>query len=435
MKHPLICAAAAALLATPAVQAQAPKPPLDAAATDPARLGWMVGSPPPADKLIRWADMSFFRFPQYRWTFAHFRRLLPTTNISRGDGPVAVLPRAERSDIDGVTFHPLGSTETMTWAQSLQANYTDAIVVLHRGRIVYERYFGVMNPSQPHIAMSVTKSYFGTLAAMLVAEGKLDPDALVTRYIPEMKDTAYGDATVREVMDMTIGVKYSEDYADPKAEIWDHVRAGGVFPRPPGYSGPQSFQQFLLTLRKEGEHGQAFAYKTVNADVLGWLIERASGEPVGRLLDERIWSKLGAEHDAYMIVDSTGYEFAGGGFNATLRDMARFGEMMRLEGRYNGRQIVPKAVVDEIRRGGSRALFAKAGFSTLPGWSYHDMWWVSHDEDGVYAARGIYGQTLYIDPKADMVIARFASYPQAANAHLDPTTLPAFRALAKFLMR
>ncbi|WP_409559672.1 serine hydrolase domain-containing protein [Hydrogenophaga sp.] len=435
MKHRLICAAVAPLLATQLAYAQAPKPPLSAADSDPAQLGWMVGSPPPADKLVRWADMSHYRFPQLRWSFANFRQLMPTTNVSRGDGAVAMLPRAERSDIDSISFQPLGRSDTMTWAQSLQANYTDGIVVLHQGRVVYERYFGVMNPGQPHMAMSVTKSFFGTLGAMLVAEGKLDPNALVTQYVPELKDTAYGDATVRQVLDMTVGVQYSENYADPKAEVWDHARAGGVFPRPPGYAGPQSFQQFLLTLKKEGEHGQAFAYKTVNSDVLGWLIARASGQPVGRLLADRIWSKLGAEHDAYMLVDSTGYEFAGGGFNATLRDMARFGEMMRLGGRFNGQQIVPKAVVDGIRGGGNKADFAQAGYGTLPGWSYRDMWWVSPGEDGVFAARGIHGQTIYIDPKAEMVIARFASHPAAANAQIDPTSLPAYRALAQLLMR
>jgi CubicO group peptidase (beta-lactamase class C family) len=409
--------------------------PLSAVESDPAVIGWMAGSPPPDDKLIRWSDMSFYRFPQLRWTFANFRQLVPTCNVSRGQNAIAALPRADRDDIDNITFVPLGRSESMTWAQSLQANYTDAIVVLHQGRIVYERYFGVMTPSQPHVAMSVTKSIFGTLGAMLVAEGQLDPNALVTRYIPELNDTAYGDATVRQVLDMTVGVRYSEDYSDPKAEVWDHARAGGVFPRPPGYSGPQSFQQFLLTLKKQGEHGEAFGYKTVNSDVLGWLIARASGQPVGRFLSDRIWSRLGVEHDAHMLVDSTGYEFAGGGFNATLRDMARFGEMMRLDGRFNDQQIVPKAVVDAIRAGSSKATFEKAGYTTLPGWTYRDMWWISHNENGAYAARGIHGQAIYIDPKAEMVIARFASHPLAANAHLDPTTLPAFDALATLLKR
>ena len=414
--------------------AGAQTPPLSAADSDPVKLGWMVGSPPPPEKLIRHEDMSVYRFPQTRWSFANFRQFVPTSNVWRGDGPVAALPRAERADIDAVTFTPLGQAGTMTWAQSLQANYTDAIVVLHKGRIVYERYFGVMTPHSQHMAMSVTKSLFGTLGAMLVAEGKLDEHALVTKYIPELAGTAYGDATVRQVLDMTIGVKYSENYADPNAEIWRHARAGGVFPRPAGYAGPTSFYGYLRTLQKEGEHGQAFAYKTVNTDVLGWLIRRAAGQGVGQLLSERIWQKLGVEQDAYMVIDSEGTEFAGGGFNPTLRDMARFGEMMRLGGRFNGQQIVPRAVVDDIRKGADRAQFAKAGYALLEGWSYRDMWWVSHNEHGAYSARGIHGQVIYIDPKAEMVIARFGSHPLASNASFDPTSLPAFHALARHLM-
>jgi CubicO group peptidase (beta-lactamase class C family) len=423
------------VLAAGAALAQEPRNFADAAESDPVLLGWMAGSPPPADKLVRYADMSHYQFPRTRWSFANFRRLVPTTNIWRGDGPPSALPRELRPDIDKLTFTPLGRSDTMTWEQSLAANYTDAIVVLHKGRIVYERYFGVMNPHNPHMAMSVTKSLFGTLGAMLVAEGKLDENALVSRYIPELKDTAYGDATVRQVLDMTVGVRYSENYADPKAEVWQYARAGGVFPRPAGYAGPTSFYGFLETLQKEGGHGQAFAYKTVNTDVAGWLIRRATGQSVGEVLSERIWQRLGAEQDAYMVVDSEGTEFAGGGFNPALRDMARFGEMMRLDGRFNGQQIVPKAVVDDIRRGASREDFAKAGFKTLPGWSYRDMWWVSHDGHGVFAARGIHGQAIYIDPKAEMVIARFGSFPVAANAHIDPTTLPAFQALADHLLR
>ncbi|NEU96444.1 serine hydrolase domain-containing protein [Bradyrhizobium uaiense] len=421
-------------LGTDAALAQQ-QPPLSAADSDPVKMGWMIGSPPPADKLIQFSNGSHFSFPQTRWSFANFRRFLPTSNVWRGDGAASPLPRAERSDIDAVTFQPLGQSGTMTWAESLAANYTDAIVVFHRGKIVYERYFGVMSPHATHIAMSVTKSFFGTLGATLVAEGKLDEKALVSQYIPELKDTAYGDATVRQVLDMTVGVKYSENYADPKAEIFDHVRAGGLVPRPPGYSGPTSFYGFLKTLKKEGQHGEAFAYKTVNSDVLGWLIRRGSGKTVGELLSERIWQKLGMEQDAYMLIDSEGTEFAGGGLNATVRDLARFGEMMRLDGAYNGQQIVPKAVVDDIRNGGRKSDFEKAGYKTLPGWSYRDMWWVSHNEHGAFMARGVNGQAIYVDSKAEMVIARFGSHPLAANAYNDPTTLPAFDALARHLMQ
>ncbi|MDO8699691.1 MAG: serine hydrolase [Rhodoferax sp.] len=394
----------------------------------------MMGSPPPPDKLVQFANGSFYSFPRFRWTFSNSRQFGPTTSVSRGATPVSVLPRAERNDIDGLSFQVMGSSNTMTWAQSLGANYTDGIVVLHKGRIVYERYFGVLKPEGQHIAQSVTKSFFGTIGAMLIAEGMLDENAPVSKYVAELKDTGFGNATVRQVLDMTTGIKYSENYADPKAEVWDHVRAGGVLPRPPGYAGPKTFYEFLQTVQAEGEHGQAFAYKTVNSDALGWIIRRVTGKSIGENLQERIWGKLGAEQDAYFSVDSVGNEFAGGGMNAGLRDMARFGEMMRLEGRYNGQQIVPKSVIADITKGGSKANFAKAGYKTIPDWSYRNMWWVSHNEHGAYAARGIHGQTIYVDPRAEMVIARYASHPMAANAYMDPTSLPAYHALAKHLM-
>jgi CubicO group peptidase (beta-lactamase class C family) len=270
---------------------------------------------------------------------------------------------------------------------------------------------------------------------MLAAEGVVDPSAPVTRYLPEMQATAYGDATVRQVMDMTIGVKYSETYTDPNAEVWAYSRAGGMLPAGPNYTGPRTFYEFLVTLNKEGEHGNAFAYKTVNTEVLAWILRRASGKSLAALTSERIWSKLGAEHDAYFSVDSIGTESGGGGLSTSLRDLARFGEMMRQGGMYNGRQIVPKAVVDDIRRGADKGNFAKAGYATLPGFSYRNMWWVSHNDHGAFSARGIHGQLVWIDPKAEMVIARYASNPRASNVLIDPTSLPAYAAVADFLMR
>ncbi len=257
----------------------------------------------------------------------------------------------------------------------------------------------------------------------------------MTHYVPELKDSAYGDASVRQVMDMTVGVQYSENYADPKAEVFDYARAGAMLPQPPGYTGPKNFYDFLQTLKKEGAHGAAFAYKTANAEVLAWIVKRASGQSLTQLTSERIWRKLGTENDAFFTVDSVGVESGGGGFNATLRDIARFGEMMRNDGWYNWQQIVPKAVVEDIRKGGDKALFAKSGFTSVPGASYHGMWWVLHNEHGAYMARGIHGQALYIDPAAQMVIARFASNPRASNAANDGVSLPAYKAMAEFLMR
>ena len=182
--------AAMALLVT-SLQAGAQTTPkfADAQTSDPATLGWMVGSPPPTDKLVQFADGTFRKFPQIRWSFSNYRQFVPTSNVARGTGPVSVLPVAARQDIDGVTFQVIGSGETMNWAQSLDANYTDGIVVLHRGRIVYERYFGVFKPQGQHIAMSVTKSFIGTIGAMLVAEGAIDENELASKFVPELKDS------------------------------------------------------------------------------------------------------------------------------------------------------------------------------------------------------------------------------------------------------
>ena len=205
-------------------------------------------------------------------------------------------------------------------------------------------------------------------------------------------------------------------------------------PKPADYKGPRTYYEFLATVRPEGQHGEAFHYRTANADALGWVLARVSGRNVAQLLSERIWSRLGAEQDAYMSVDSIGTPFAGGGLNTSLRDLARFGEMVRTEGRYHGIQILPAEVVADIRHGGDRAKFAKAGYSLLKGWSYRNMWWVTHNDHGAFMARGVHGQALYIDPKAEMVIARFASHPIAANAANDPTSLPAYEAVAKHLL-
>lgn len=406
----------------------------DARASDPATLGWMVGSPPPSDRIVRFDDGSYWRFPALRWSVSNMRQLMPTVNVSRGLGAPASLPYALRDDIDGLTFTPLGSSTAMTWRASLEANYTDGIVVLHKGRVVYERYFGVLRPEGQHGAMSVTKTFVGTLAAMLAAEGKLDPGQRVDRYVPELADSAFGSATVRQVMDMTTGIRFSEDYADPDAEIWAHAAAGNPLPKPKDYTGPRSYYEFLQTVQPQGRHGAAFGYRTANTDALGWILARVTGKSVAQLLSERIWSQIGAEQDAYMSVDSTGTPFAGGGLNTGLRDLARFGELIRNNGAYDGRQIIPAAAVADIRRGGSSADFAQAGYEQLAGWSYRNMWWITHNAHGAFMARGVHGQALYIDPAAEMVIARYASTPVAGNAANDPTTLPAFHALARHLM-
>ncbi len=406
--------------------------PATAAETDPQTLGWMQGFPPPPDKLIAFHNGSFRSFPELRWAWSNIRQLVPTVNVWRGAGPASVLPRAEH-DI-GASASVTMDGRPMTFARMLEETYADGIAVLHRGRLIYERYFGALKPHKPHIAMSVTKSFTGTLAGILVAEGKIDPEAPVTDYVPELKSSAFGDARVHETMDMTTGLEYTEVYTDKNSGVFGLRRANGMAPIEPGYEGATNIFDFLCGQKKQGEHGKAFSYKTVNSDVLAFICRRASGMTLSDLLSERIWIPMGAEEDAHYHVDRIGTESGGGGLSTTLRDLARFGELIRNHGRFNGRKIVPSQVIEDIARGGDPEKFKPAGYTTLLGASYRNQWWVTHNAHGAFMARGVHGQGIYIDPRAEMVIARYASHPAAGNAANDPVTLPAYMALAKDLM-
>ncbi|MEW6445446.1 MAG: serine hydrolase [Pseudomonadota bacterium] len=395
----------------------------------------MQGFPPPPDKLITQPDTDYFSFPKLRWTVCHLREFLPTKQVSRGiDAPIPLEYKLDESAIDALKFKPLGSEEEMTWKESLSANYTDGVLIIHKGLVVYERYFGCLDEMGKHAAMSMTKSLTGLLAEMLVVEEKLDDTALVSSIIPELGASAFGNATVRQVMDMTTGLSYSEDYSDPNAGIWKYSKAASPLPKPSDYQGPNGYFEYLQTVQPEGKHGDAFHYKTINSDALGWIISRVSGKEVTDLLSEKIWSRMGAEQDGYMTVDGKGTPFAGGGLSASLRDLGRIGLLMLNEGEINGQRLFPSQVLTNIRSGGSKKAFAKAEYATLEGGSYRSMWWLFHDKHQAFAARGVHGQTIYVDPTADMVIVRLASFPTAENAKIDPTSLPAYRAVADYLL-
>jgi hypothetical protein len=409
--------------------------PLSAEESDPNQLGWMTGFPPPSEKLIMQPESDYFSFPKLRWTVCHIRELMPTKRVSRGIGDPIPLQYAIDKNIDDVSFTPLGSDKPMTWEMSLSANYTDGILIIHEGKVVYERYFGCLEETGKHAAMSMTKSMTGLLAEILIAEGQLDESAQVTSIVPELASSAFGSATVRQVMDMTTALDYSEDYADPEADIWIYSAAANPLPKPKGYEGPNGYFEYLQTVKQDGVHGEAFGYKTINTDALGWIISRVTGKNTAHLLSERIWSKMGAEQDGYMTLDSKGTPFAGGGLSAGLHDLGRIGLLMLSGGEINGQRLFPKAVVENIRAGGKKSAFAKAGYKTLEGGSYRSMWWIFHNKHGSFAARGVHGQTIYVDPTAEMVIVRFASFPTAKNAKIDPTSLPAYQAVAEYLMR
>lgn len=395
---------------------------------------YMHGFPPSADKIISAKDGSFFEFPALRYSVMHMREFMPTVNVPRDNmTPVSHFEYDLDDRIDTVKFLPTGKEHYISWRESLDLNYTDGIIILHKGKIVYEKYFGEMTAESVHAVMSVTKSLTGLLAAMLYAEGRLDPTKYVRDYVPELSKSGFGDATVRELMDMTTAIRYSEDYSDPNAEIWAFSAAGN--PMIEHTTGLNGYYDYLKNVKKDGEHGNVFGYRTVNADVLGWIVSKITGKSLAQLMSDCFWKRMGMEQDAYYQVDAMGIPFAGGGFNASLRDLARLGEMLRLGGVWRGERILPVGTVDDIIRGGDQNVFAESEQGKmLKGWSYRDMWWITNNEHKAYMARGVHGQAIYIDPVAEMVIVRLASTHLASNLLIDPLSLPAYNAVARFLL-
>ncbi len=404
-------------------------PPPDSVSLD--KLGYMNTFPPASDKIINSQNKN--KYPQMRWVLQHAREVVPTRNIRRGSAPVLSLPVALRN-LDDYAFEDDKGRNT-TIAEWQKNTYTDALLVLHKGRLVYERYHNQGLANTPHMLFSVTKSFTGLLAAQLIQEGKLDADAMVIKYVPELVDSAWADMKVRDVLDMTGAVRYREIYTDPTTEIFTYMFASGMLPSPPSYTGPKTIYDFLKTLKKEGEHGKGFIYRTVHSEVLGWIVSRITGKHFADLMSERIWQKLGMEEDAYVMIDSVGTPWQGSGLCATARDLARFAEMLRCGGELNGQRIFDKATIADLQRGGDREKFKASGMAFRPGYSYHNQWWILHNTDGAFEASGVHGQMIHINPAAEMVVIKLSSHPVAGAGFTHPLTLRAWAALAQALRK
>lgn len=403
-----------------------------AAQTDPVALDLMQGAPVPADRQVRWDDGSMWRFPQQRWAFSHMRELVPTVNIVR-EGAVSVLPVALRDDLDDVLLTTLEG-QAMTWRESLAATYTDAILVMKDGMVVYERHFGSTTLATQHILFSVTKSFVGTIAELLIEEGRVHPDAKAGVYVAELAGSGLGDATIREILDMRTGLAFSEDYVPGQSGLTDVQRmsiAGAWMPRHADYTGPDGHFAFTASLGKNALHGGDFVYRTPNTSALQWIIERVAGASLENQIHTRFWARMGMERDAALAVDRMGTAFGGGGLMANVRDIARVGEMMRLDGHYNGQQIVPAATVERIFAGGDPAAFVACQYTGNLDGNYGSQWW--HRAGGQLMAMGVHGQGIYVDRAAGVVIARLGSHPVASNRGNSGVTLPAYDAIVAAL--
>jgi CubicO group peptidase (beta-lactamase class C family) len=369
--------------------------------------------------------------PYNRWTFRNVSDMVPTTRVWRGAGPASPLPEACR-DISGIRFTHDGRQHTI--GEFLGETFTDGFLVLHRGAIIAEIYMNGMRPHSLHLSQSVGKSVVGALAGILVHRGIVDPAAPVTDYLPELEATAYRGATVQQVLDMTTGTVFDETYTAPDSHCaWLDAACGWKARK--GSDWPETVWQLILRLTEsERPHGQAFRYRSIETDVLAFMMQRASGKMLADLVSEELWIPLGAGEDAAFTVDPAGYALACGGFNATLRDYGRFADMITHGGTFNGRQVVPAAWVEETRNGGDHALFGADYRIVLPNGAYRNQFWIEDVERPALLSRGVFGQMLYMDHTAEFTAVKLSTWPDFLNPRRTRLSIAAVRAIRDALL-
>ena len=386
-------------------------------------LGGDTGRVPSDVTLDNWQSAAHLH-----WTFQHVADFLPTAVIPRGAGPVAELP-AEPTELSDIPLYDKTNGRRTTVGDVMAATATDGWIVTRRGRVLAEQYYGGMTADSSHLLMSVSKSLIAMVAGALVSNGVLDVDAHLTSYVPALANSGYDGATLRHLLDMRSGIAFSEDYLNPMAEVRLLEQAIGWAPRTvPDL--PNTMYDFLLTLRQARPHGRQFQYRSCETDVLGWICEAASGIRMPDLMSQLVWSKLGAENDATIGVDSVGTGMFDGGINACLRDLARFGALFLNGGTsLTGEHVVPLSWIADTFNGGidSRAAFAASpDDNRMPGGMYRNQCWFPHSGNNVLLCLGIHGQMIYVNRAANLVAAKLSSWPLPQ----DPTKL--FPTIAAF---
>lgn len=392
----------------------------------------MQGFPPAPETQV---TLENWRSPPFsRWAFQHVRELLPSAEIANDPANVWEL---SSDPIEMGTLRIEAPREApLSFEAFLTKTGTDGIVILHRGRIVCERYAKGMTAETPHILMSVSKSMLGLLGGVLVARGILEPDRPVTNLIPELAGTAYKGATIRQLLDMRAGIAFDEDYlatagaivAYRKATGWNPVCAGE-----PACDLRAFYQQMRETLRP---HGQNFHYVSPNTDLLGWVIERAAGRRYVDLMSELLWQPLGAARSAYITVDRLGAPRCAGGMCATVPDLARVGRLIVDGGWRAGREIIPAAWIDDITENGDPDAWTAGSFVEyfrgVP-MHYRSQWYVARRPVPLWMAFGIHGQFLFVDRQREIVIAKVSSQGLPLDAAAITLTMRAITCTCEWL--
>jgi len=302
--------------------------------------------------------------------------------------------------------------------EHLDSNRTDGFLVLNKGKIIYEKYFGNMTENSTHNWFSVSKSLTGLTAAILAAEGKIDLQKTTTDYLPELKGSAWDGATVQQVMDMTVNLQYNEAYNNPKSDAYKFAKVI-QFVDVPGPPSPfKDMLDYFKTVKKGENHEGIFHYVSSNTELIGMIISKVTGKKTSAVMSEKVWSKMGAEQDGFVVQNPNGEELVSAAINSNLRDAGRLGLLMLNDGQVNGQQVIPASVVKTIKKGGNVEKFApsKRG-KQFKNFHYTNQWW--HTDKAAFFAKGLFGQWIYVDPTTETVIVKFTTADVPTSTEYD----------------
>ena len=385
----------------------------------------MQGVPPNRDSQV--TLQNYREHPKSHWAFRNAGAPLHVVMIPR-EGEIFPLKQALNPAIGTTKYTDLHGKE-LPFDDLFEQNYADGLIVVQGDNVLHERYFNGFNEHAQHIWFSMTKSLVSSAFGLLVAEGKVDLTASPAKYIPELKGSGFERVSIQNVLDHASALSFKENYTDPDSDFIRYYGpalsmgwmpgAADASPADTKIYGAHDFLVHFIQADPDLKPGEAFDYNSSNADLLGWLIARISGLSLQDYLQQNIWAKLGAEHDAMIAVDRAYMPVATGGMNTTVRDAARFGMMIRDGGRFNGQQVIPEKWVSanlDISTKTSANMAANTKYRGDPWTAYHNMWWVLDADAGEYCAVGIHGQVIYINRKADTAMVWFSSQPGASAA-------------------
>ena len=315
--------------------------------------------------------------------------------------------------------------EELSLKDGLAHFHTDGLIILHDGKMLFEDYWNGNSKDSKHISFSVAKSYLSALFGIAVNEGLIDSiDDNVTKYLEDFVGTGYENVKIKNLLQMSSGIEFNEDYADPNSDINKFSRASAK---------GQSFRDFAKSLKNGREQGTYNHYVSLDTQVLAMILESVTDMPVREYLYKRIWNKIGAESDAYYITDSTGADMALGGLNAILRDYAKFGQLYLEKGNWLGEQIVPKSWIADSITPDAPHLMPNAGDLSSNEWGYGYQWWIPGDPLTDYTAHGIFNQFIYVDPISNVVIAKTSSNHRfrSEREYSKAAHIAMFRAITK----